>query len=110
MSFFTSNKNQPRVQSEDLQFTTSVARLNPSVQRGMVGIRVTIDNQDPTNQLTFTKNGAGGTAYIVPPNSVGLIENEIIKSITVTPNATTGVGIISMDYTTLDILTSGGFA
>jgi len=110
MSFFTDDKNKPKVQSEDLQFTTSVARLNPSVQRGMVGIRVTIDNQDPTNSLTFTKNGVGGTAYIIPPNSVGLIENEIIKSITVTPNATTGIGIISMDYTTLDILTDGGFA
>ncbi len=110
MSFFTADKNKPKVQSEDLQFTTSVVRMNPSVQRGSVIIRATIDNQDPTNSLTFTKNGDGGTAYIIPPNSVGLIENEMVKSITVTPNGTTGIGLISIDYTTLDILKDGGFA
>ena len=110
MSFFTSDKNKPKVQSEDLQFTTSKVRMNPSVQRGSVIIRATIDNQDPSNSLTFTKNGDGGTNYIIPPNSVGLIENEMVKSIHVTPNATTGVGLISIDYTTLDILKDGGFA
>ncbi len=110
MSFFTDNKNKPQVQSEDTQFTTSVTRFNPSVQRGMVMIRATIDNQDATNSLTFTKNGNGGTSYIVPPNSVAVIENEIITEITITPNATTGTGLLSADMTTLDILKSGGFA
>jgi hypothetical protein len=110
MSFFTSNKNEPKVASEHTAFTTSAVTLDPANQRGMVIIRATIDNQDPTNNLTFTKNGAGGTAFVIPPNSIGIIENEIVKSITVTPNGTTGSGLLSVDMTTMDILKSGGFA
>jgi len=110
MSFFSDDKNKPKTLTEDIQFTTSVVRLSPGDQRGMMGIRATIDNQDPTNNLTFTKNGVGGTSYIIPPNSIGVIEGELIKSITVTPNATTGVGLLSMDMTTLKILKDGGFA
>jgi len=110
MSFFSDDKNKPRTLTEDVQFTTSVVRLSPGDQRGMLGIRATIDNQDVTNSLTFTKNGVGGTAFIIPPNSIGVIENELIKSITVTPNGTTGTGLLSMDMTTMKILKDGGFA
>jgi hypothetical protein len=110
MSFFTQNKNEPKVTSEHTTFTTSVVRLNPSMQRGMIIIRATIDNQDSTNSLTFTKNGAGGTSFTIPPNSVGVIENEMISEIVVTPNATTGTGLLSVDMTTLAILKAGGFA
>jgi len=110
MSFFSDDKNKPKTLTEDIQWTTSVVRLSPGDQRGMMGIRATIDNQDSSNSITFTKNGVGGTAYIIPPNSIGVIENELLKSITVTPNATTGQGLLSMDMSTLKILKDGGFA
>ena len=109
MSFFSDDKNKPAVIAQDEQFTTSEVIFMPALDRGKVIIRISIDNQDPTNNLTFTKNGRGGTSFIIPPNSIGLIENEILTGVIVTPNATTGAGLISADTIEKDKLIKQGF-
>jgi len=109
MSFFSDDKNKPKIEARDQQFTTTAIDFFPALDRGMVIIRATIDNQDSTNNLTFSKNGRGGTEFIVPPNSIALIENEIITGFRITPNGTTGQGIVSADLAVRNTLEKEGF-
>jgi len=107
---FRGNTNEPFIiETQDTLFTTSPINFYPSQSRGLVIVRMTIDNQDPTNELTFNKNERGGRVYIVPPNSLAVITNEIMSGIRVIPNATTGTGIISADLSSVASLKREGF-
>ena len=70
---------------------------------------MSIDNQDPTNNLTFFKNGRGGRALIVPPNSIALIKDEILSGVRVVPDGTTGAGTLSADLANHKTLKQDGF-
>ncbi len=72
-------------------------------------IKIVIDNQDPTNNCTFVKNGRGGTSFIIPPNSIATIENEILDGVVITPDGTTGIGQFSADMVSVESLVKGGF-
>jgi len=109
MSFFSDDKNKPAVIGQDAIIGTAEVIFMPALDRGKVIIRISIDNQDPTSSLTFTKNGRGGTVFTVPPNSIALIENEVLTGVIVTPNATTGVGLISADTVEKNKLIEQGF-
>jgi len=109
LSFFRNNIQTPLVESFSTTFTTAVTPFFPAEQLTKVAIRIVIDNQDPTNALTFTKNGVGGTVFTIPPNSIAIIENELIDGIVVTPNAVTGVGQITADLAVRSELVKGGF-
>lgn len=109
MSLFTNNRQQPLIENFSEVFTTGAVNFFPTSQRGKVAIKVVIDNQDATNSLTFTKNGRGGTAFTVPPNSIAIIENEVLDSVVITPNAVTGAGQITADLAFRDDLVKGGF-
>jgi len=109
MSFFSDDKNKPKIETRDEVFTTTAINFFPALDRGMVIIRATIDNQDATNNLTFTKNGRGGTVFTIPPNSIALIENEIITGFRITPDGTTGTGVISADLAVRSTLEREGF-
>lgn len=62
---------------------------------GLYMIQITIDNQDPTNNLTL-RTVPSGILLTIPPNSIGIIENEIHSFIEVNPNAVTGSAILSI--------------
>ena len=72
-------------------------------------IKIVIDNQDPTNNCAFVKNGRGGTVFLIPPNSIATIENEILDGVVITPDGTTGVGQFSADMVSVESLVKGGF-
>jgi len=107
--FFRNNTQMPRVQSFSANFTTAVFTFMPALQQFKVAIRIVIDNQDPSNALTFQKNGVGGQTFILPPNSVAIIENEVLDGVIITPNATTGVGNVTADLADRRQLEKGGF-
>jgi len=109
MSFFSNNTNQPRTESFSDVFTTAVVNFFPSIDKGMKCIRLVIDNQDPTNNILFTKNGRGGTVFTLPPNSLAIIENEVLDGVRLVPDATTGVGQFSADLVSVEALVKGGF-
>jgi len=106
---FTSDKGRPRVESFSQTFTTSVVNFFPAQTRGKVAIRAIIDNQDPTNSLTFVKNGRGGTVFTLPPNSLAIIDNEILEGLVITPDGTTGVGQLTADLAIRNDLIINGF-
>lgn len=109
MSLFTNDRQKPKVESFSDVFTTAVVNFFPASQRGKVAIKVIIDNQDATNNLTFVKNGRGGTVFTVPPNSIAEIENEIIDAIIITPNTVTGTGQITADLAVRKELEQAGY-
>jgi len=109
MSFFSQDKNQPRTEPRDEVFTTAALNFYPSVDRGLVIIRLTIDNQDVSNSLTYSKNGPGGTSHTLPPNSIAVIDNEILSGVTITPDGTTGTGEVSADLAVRSNLEKDGF-
>ena len=107
---FRGNLQEPNIsETVDTQFTTTPINFYPSQSRGLVIVRMTIDNQDPTNNLTFNKGERGGRDYIVPPNSIAIISNEILSGVRVTPDGTTGTGIVSADLASVESLKRGGF-
>jgi len=106
---FSNDKQKPQVESFSETFTTAEVNFFPSLTKGKVAIRAVIDNQDPTNALTFVKNGRGGTVFTLPPNSLAIIDNEILEAIVITPNATTGIGQLTADLASREELISGGF-
>lgn len=109
MSFFNENRNKVRVEAFAEPFTTSVVNFNPGDTRGLVIIRAVIDNQDSANAVTFQKNGQGGITYTIPANSVGVIENEVMTSLRIVPDGTTGAGFLSGELAKREELTKGGF-
>ncbi len=58
-------------------------------------VQITIDNQDPTNSLTF-RTVPSGILLTIPANSLGIVENEIHEFIEVNPNAVTGNAILTI--------------
>jgi len=106
---FTSDKGRPKVESFSQTFTTSVVNFFPASSRGKVAIRAVIDNQDQVNSITFVKNGRGGTVFTLPPNSLAVIENEILEALVITPNGTTGVGQLTADLAFRKDLIANGF-
>jgi len=109
MSFFTNSNTRPRVESFSDTFTTTVVNFFPAIDKGLKCIRIVIDNQDPTNEITFTKNGRGGTVFTLPPNSLAIIENEVLDGVRIIPDATTGLGQFSADLVSVEALLKGGF-
>jgi len=109
MSFFSDQTTKPRVEPFSDTFTTTEVNFFPAIDKGLKIIRIVIDNQDPTNNLTFVKNGRGGTSFIVPPNSIATVENEVLDGVVITPNATTGIGQFSADMVSVEDLVKGGF-
>jgi len=106
---FTSDKGRPRVESFSQTFTTSEVNFFPASTKGKVAIRIVIDNQDPTNSLTFVKNGRGGTIFTLPPNSLAIIDNEVLEGVVITPDGTTGIGQITADLAFRKDLIANGF-
>ncbi len=109
MSFFRNNVQMPLTQSFSAQFTTAVLAFMPALQQFKVAIRIVIDNQDTTNSLSYQKNGIGGQTFILPPNSIAVIENEVLEGVIITPNAVTGVGNVTADLADKQELVKGGF-
>ena len=109
MSIFTADRNKPRVEAFVQVFTTSAVSFFPADDRGLVIIRLVIDNQDPTNSITFTKNGRGGIIYTIPPNSLGIIDNEVLTGVRLVPDGATGTGILTAELAVRADLTRGGF-
>jgi len=62
---------------------------------GLYIVEITIDNQDPTNDLTF-RTVPSGILETVPPNSLAIVEDEIHSFIEINPNVLTGSGILSL--------------
>lgn len=107
---FRGNLQEPRiVETIDRDWTTSALNFYPQQRQGLRIVRMTIDNQDPTNNLTFNKGERGGRTYTVPPNSVALIENEKLSGVRVVPDGTTGLGQLSADMSTVKLLEADGF-
>ncbi len=106
---FTSDKGRPRI--ENFSQVIALVEINffPALTKGKVAIRAVIDNQDVTNNLTFVKNGRGGSIFVVPPNSLAVIDNEILEALVITPNATTGVGLLTADLSFRKDLIANGF-
>ena len=92
---FRADKNKPKGRGFRLPFTTAVVQIDTAQRMAMVYIKAIVDNQDPTNNL-LVRTDPDAEQLIVPPNSVITIEDELHSFIQVTPNAGTGVGLISL--------------
>jgi len=106
---FTNDKQRPQTESFSQVIALAVINFFPASSRGKVAIRAIIDNQDVTNSITFVKNGRGGAIFTIPPNSLAIIENEIIEALVITPNAVTGVGQLTADLAFRKDLIDQGF-
>ena len=106
---FTSDKQRPKVESFSQPFTTAEVNFFPASTRGKVAIKAIIDNQDPTNALTFVKNGRGGTIFTLPPNSLAVIEDELLEALVITPDAVTGAGQLTANLAFRKDLIAQGF-
>lgn len=106
---FRSDLNKPKTEPFGDIFTTGVVSFFPAQDRGLVIIRIVIDNQDTTNNLTFTKNGRGGIVFTIPPNALGIIEDEVLTGIRIVPNGATGLGQFTGDLASNAELLTGGF-
>ena len=106
---FTSDKGRPRIENFSQNIETSVINFFPALTKGKVAIRAVIDNQDLTNPITFVKNGRGGTVFTLPPNSLAVIDNEILEALVITPHATTGIGLLTADLAFRAELIAQGF-
>jgi len=69
------------------------------VQRNLKIIQITIDNQDPTNNITF-RTEPSGTLKTIPPNSLGVVSDEQHDFIEVNPDAVTGDAIVTLQLAT----------
>ncbi len=106
---FTSDKGRPKVESFSQVIGVAVVNFFPSLTKGKVAIRAVIDNQDLTNSITFQKNGRGGAIFTLPPNSLAVIDNEILEALVITPDAVTGVGQLTADLAFRSELIAQGF-
>jgi len=106
---FTNDKQKPSVESFSQIIGTAVVNFFPTSSRGKVAIRAVIDNQDLSNPITFVKNGRGGVVFTVPPNSLAIIDNELIEALIITPDGTTGAGLLTADLSFRKDLISQGF-
>ena len=106
---FTSDKGRPRVESFSQVIGVAVINFFPSLTKGKVAIRAVIDNQDLSNPITFVKNGRGGTVFTIPPNSLAIIDNEILEALVITPDGTTGAGQLTADLAFRSELIAQGF-
>ena len=105
---FTSDKSKPRIENFSELIGVAVVNFFPALSRGKVAIRAVIDNQDLTNPITFVKNGRGGTVFTLPPNSLAIIENEVLEALVITPDVTTGIGLLTADLAfRKDLITQG---
>lgn len=58
-------------------------------------IKIVYDNQDATNNATI-RTVPGGILQTVPPNSLGVIDDEIHEFVEVNPNGVTGAGVLTL--------------
>lgn len=62
---------------------------------GLYIVGITIDNQDATNAVTF-RTVPSGVLLTIPPNALGVVENEIHEFIEVNPDPATGDAIVTL--------------
>jgi len=92
---FAADTNKPKSSPFVQPITTTQFRDDFLQRVGKYIIQITIDNQDPTNNLTF-RTVPSGILQTVPPNSLGVVENEIHAFLEVNPDAVTGNAIVTL--------------
>jgi len=105
---FTSDKQKPKTIPRTVLVTTAQIRIDTLAEFGLNIIEAAYDNQDSTNPATLRKVPSG-VLISVPPNAIGIIENEIFEFIEVNPNAVTGSGVLTLTLATTQELRSKGF-
>jgi len=105
---FTGNKERPKVQTFRQTLSTAVFRRDFLQNLGFYIVEISYDNQDPTNAATI-RTDPNAPIVTVPPNSVGRFVDEIHSFVEVTPNATTGVGELTISLATPEELRRKGF-
>jgi len=92
---FSPDKNKPKT-IPFVQLVTITQFRDDFLQRtNKYIIKIVYDNQDPTNNATI-RTVPSGILQTIPPNSLGIIEDEIHAFIEVNPNAVTGSGILTL--------------
>ena len=92
---FAADTNKPKT-SPFLELIATTQFRDDFLQRvGKYIIKIVYDNQDPTNNATI-RTVPSGILQTVPPNSLGVIEDEIHSFVEINPNAITGLGILTL--------------
>jgi len=96
---FAKNTISPRSIPFPKNLTTAPFKTDFLLQRNLKIIGGTIDNQDPTNAVTF-RTREFGTIKTIPVNSLAIIEDEEFDFIEVIPDVVTGSCEINLQLAT----------
>lgn len=105
---FTADKQKPKSVPRTVLVGVTQIRIDTLAEFGLNIIEASYDNQDSTNTATLRKVPSG-ILITVPPNAIGIIENEIFGFIEVNPNAVTGSGVLTLTLATREELVKKGF-
>lgn len=81
-----------------MPITIATARITRDFlqEQGLYWIKATVTNLDATNNLVITKEPFG-TPDRIPPNSLGVIENEIHTFLDILPDPVTGNATMTLE-------------